>query len=475
LAASPYWCIQDRCIQAIAALLALALAPRSATAQTRNIGPGIPDRPATAWPRGGEDAFQTGAVLQTKLELDLFGRRPGADPGRRPGADPGRRPGADPGRRPGADPGRRPGDDRTRSAFATGSNETLVAGWVLLPYGFALHGVARLEPPPRAEATVNAGLRDHAAWLDELYLSWSRGSIDVFGGRIHPRFGFAWDRGPGLFGADFGRDYELREKLGAGARLWLSDLAGVSGAIGQHTLQLETFQADTGTLSGSLFARRWTGIEPGAEPVTATSGQDDPSTGRPAGTGRLFWRNRRAFGGPDNARGLAGTVVSLGGFDVPTPIGRLGYGLAWSRREAGEDAREAGRATPEHGLAAGVFMTVPLPVAGAVLAPIAEYVRQTAAGGFRGRRAEWLTAGFALRRPPWTLAYAWMGSSEAEPGAGRDNRTQRTASLTLDLGILAPAADLLQGLSLTLGWRQPRDATGQVDDFGLALAWGYQF
>lgn len=420
-------------------LVAMALAPAPATAQTRNIGPGIPDRPGIAWPRGGEEVFSTGGALQTKLELDLFGRRPA--------------------------------DGRSRSAFATGSTETLVAGWVLLPYGFAVHGVARMEPAPRGESSVNAGIRDHALWLDELYLAWSRGHVDVFGGRIHPRFGFAWDRGPGLFGTDFGKDYELREKLGVGARLWLSDLAGVSEAIGRHTLQVEAFQADTGTLSGSLFARRWTG----GVPVSATSGQDDPSTGRPAGAGRLFWRNSRGFGGADNASGLAGTVVSLGGYDVPTPLGPLGYGLGWSRREAGEDAREAGRAAPELGFAAGLFLTVPLPVADVVLVPLAEYVRRTGAGGFRGRRAEWLTAGFALRRPPWTLAYAWMGSAEGEPGAGRDNRTQNTASLTYDLGSLAPQIEPLQGLSLTLGWRRPRNSAGQVDDYGIALTWGILF
>jgi hypothetical protein len=68
-----------------------------------------------------------------------------------------------------------------------------------------------------------------------------------------------------------------------------------------------------------------------------------------------------------------------------------------------------------------------------------------------------------------------MGNRESESGS-RATRAQHTASLTFDLGSLAPAVEPLQGLSLTFGWRRLREEGRRgVEDFGLALSWGYQF
>jgi hypothetical protein len=133
------------------ALLLLVLAAGAASAQTRNVGPGVPDRPETAWPRPADEGFVLGGVVQGKQQVDIVGARDG------------------------------------RARYGLGSTEDLLAAWLLMPYGFALRGVARFEPAPRF--APDPPVRDHAAWIDELYLSWAGGPVDLFAGKIHPRFG----------------------------------------------------------------------------------------------------------------------------------------------------------------------------------------------------------------------------------------------------------------------------------------------
>lgn len=108
-------------------------------------------------------------------------------------------------------------------------------------------------------------------------------------------------------------------------------------------MQSEAFQADRTGLSGSLFARRRSAGE------SADETRADPSItgGPPPRTPRLFWRSRLALGTPDNAPGLSGRVLSLGGFGIPAPFGRLGCLLSWSDRDPGEDAAAARRAASE--------------------------------------------------------------------------------------------------------------------------------
>ena len=147
----------------------------------RNVGPGVADR-SGALTRGGSDEIVFGGEVQATIELDANGKR--------------------------------------RSTAANGNlfTESLLAAYLLLPYGFAVNGVMRLEQTDKVPDGRGSVFREQTLWADELYLTWSRGVLDLFGGKIHPRFGSAWDRGPGLYGTDFGREYELTEKLGAGAR-----------------------------------------------------------------------------------------------------------------------------------------------------------------------------------------------------------------------------------------------------------------
>lgn len=158
--------------------LAAVLLPHApALAQFRNVGPGVADRTATVARGGADDAVIFGGEVQTTLELDVNGRR------------------------------------RQQRAYGDLFTESLLATDLLLPYGFAANAVARLEPAPRDADGRGRLFRKQTAWVDELFLTWSTRSLDVFGGKFHPRFGGAWDRGPGLFGTDFSREYELTERM----------------------------------------------------------------------------------------------------------------------------------------------------------------------------------------------------------------------------------------------------------------------
>jgi hypothetical protein len=413
---------------AMTAAALLAAAPQPARAQFRNVGPGVADRTGTI-ARGGGDEVIFGGEFQSALELDVNGRQ------------------------------------RPNSAYGNLFTESLLATYLLLPYGFVANGVFRLEQAPRDPDGTGSFFKDQTAWVDELNLTWSTQSLDVFGGKIHPRFGSAWDRGPGLFGTDFGREYELTEKIGVGARVWLSDFFSLYRTIGTHNLQVEFFQADRSALSYGAFTRRWA--------VSRTA--IDPETGETIPVGSAFrWRNNRATGTPDNTDFAGGMVASLAGFGIPMPRGQAGYTLSYSQRQPGDDATLATRPATERAFTAGAFWTIPLPYR-FTAAPFVEYARQYAnAGGYGGNRSDWLTAGFDLRNTPWTVSYAFQQNGNKDPVEGNATRVEHSASVTYDLYFLVPAP-ILRPLSVTLGWRSLREAGVTQQGVGGLVGWSWKF
>lgn len=348
--------------------------------------------------------------LETELNLDLNGRRGG------------------------------------RRGYSDLFNKTELGLYLSLPGGFAVNSVFKLEPADRPVDGSDRAFHAHAAWIDQLYLSWAQGPLQLFAGKIHPRFGMAWDEAPGLYGDDFAQGYELSEKIGGGVNLSLSDLLGATDRVGQHSVQLEFFQADRTGLSSSLFARRW-------------SYQD--------GQGRLRYsaRNRRAYGGPDNTEGVGNWVASLAGQEVPLPLGELSYTLGYSSRRAGLDSLQAGTAATERGSVAGLAWEVPLPWQ-LTATPLVEWVRQENADGLRGLRRQVLTTGAELARGPVSLAYVyeWM----KESGTDRAQAAMHTASASYEL----PWVD---GLVWTVGWRRLREEGQAANDYGTQLSYSLRF
>jgi hypothetical protein len=186
------------------------------------------------------------------------------------------------------------------------------------------------------------------------------------------------------------------------------------------------------------------------------------------------WRNHRSVGGPDNTDYLGGTVLSLAGYGIPMPRGLAGYTVSWSARKPGQDAVETGRAGTEHAYSVGAFWSIPLPYR-LTGAPFAEYVRLEQAGGLRDARSEYLTAGFDLRRAPWTVSYAYLSNWVEDRAEGtRGTRVEQPASLTYDLYFVAPLP-ILRSASVTVGWRRLREAGDAANDFGGLLGWAWKF
>jgi hypothetical protein len=74
-------------------------------------------------------------------------------------------------------------------------------------------------------------------------------TLSLYGGKIHPNFGSAYENAPGQF-YTFGSDYEQDERIGFGVDYILPQSVGLPGA---H-LSLETYYLDTSPLSISLLS-----------------------------------------------------------------------------------------------------------------------------------------------------------------------------------------------------------------------------
>jgi len=203
----------------------------------------------------------------------------------------------------------------------------------------------------------------------------------------------------------------------------------------------------------------------------------DPDTGEVTTRSYLRFQNSRRAGGADNADFGAGTVISAAGFGIPMPRGQAGYTFSYSSRRAGQDGVASGRGGTEDGFTAGGFWTFPLPMR-MIGVPFVEYARLTTADGFRGRSRDYLTAGFDLRRTPWTFSYAYMNNTSrdrpADGASGRGWAQQHTASLTYDLYFVVPVP-ILRTASLTAGWRNLREDGRSANDFGALVGWRLPF
>jgi hypothetical protein len=397
----------------------LAALPSLAPAQSNIPGydPLQPPKPPTT-----ASGFSFGGGIDTEFNLDRYGKR-----------------------------GQRP-------AYTDLYNKTDLGLYLGMPGGFTLNFVGKFEPADRDPDGTNQYFANEAAWIDQLYLSWVRGPVEIFAGKIEPRFGFAWDIAPGLYGTDFGEEYEITEKIGAGISLSWSDLLGATGRIGSHSVIAQFYQADRTGLSGSLGAARW--LDPDA---TSASGQNIYRR-----------RNRRQFGGPDNTQGYGNFLLSLAGERVPGPVGTIQYTLGYGQRRAGADSVAAGTQATENGYVAGVAWEIPLPLRISAT-PIVELVRLDNADGIDNQRREYVTAGVSLTRKPFTLAYVYATQRDSDRVAGGDSfRTQNMASLTLDIGYYIPLG-FLNGMEATIGWRNLREGGVSANDYGAQLAWGYKF
>jgi len=109
------------------------------------------------------------------------------------------------------------GDDEFVDTF----NTTEVALDVRFNSIFSLHTDITLEPVEAPNAGPRAlgddiFFEDHGFFFETLHLQADFEHFSVYGGKINPSFGSAWDVTPGLYGVDFAEDYEITERIGVG-------------------------------------------------------------------------------------------------------------------------------------------------------------------------------------------------------------------------------------------------------------------
>jgi hypothetical protein len=275
-------------------------------------------------------------------------------------------------------------DDRSKQqndVYATIEPEVTVG--ILPGLSFYAHAVLETLRDPRSNE--NRFFRSQGVYLQDLYLQYERAVVNdgpnafkvrVWGGKFGPNFGTAWDKAPGVYGADLAEDYEITERLGFGAALILEH-----GALGTHTLSASTFVLDRSVLSGSAITKR-------TRPVLAD-------------------------GGPSNTRGLKSFHVTLEGEKLPGLEG-LTYHVSYIHQSVhgGPD---------ERGIAFALGYEAEL--SGYTIKPIVEYVHFFDADGVSGQARNYLTTGVSIERNGWefALSHTFRHTHTPMEGTVRDN------------------------------------------------------
>ena len=126
-------------------------------------------------------------------------------------------------------------------------------------------------------AKSNAFFRSEGVTMRQLFAAVRpTDDLAVYGGKIHPNFGMAWDAMPGNF-YNFASDYEQDERIGFGVEYRLPDSFGLLNG----RVSFESYYLDTSVLSNSLLSR------PGLYDDTARPRRYTREQLGPSNTGKL--------------------------------------------------------------------------------------------------------------------------------------------------------------------------------------------
>lgn len=342
-------------------------------------------------------------------------------------------------------------------------NATALTGFARLDEAFSLTGRLRFEPVAPLEVGQPL-LPPSTLYLEILQLRWRQGAVDIFGGKIHPRFGWALANLPGLYASNAAADYEIRERLGAGFRLRLHQLLGMPETLGRLSLQLEAFGADNSPLSYGAFHPRW----------LQTKNITDPATGQNTSANIRRWTSSTAIGGAGNTGGLGGAVMSLGADRITIPGGQIGYTGALAWQKPGDDAGAAGQAATERGAVGSLFARLALPW-DVSFEPVWEMARRDDEGGFNGLRMTWNTMAATLSRGGFGLTYAALSRRDSDAASGQQVVTrQNVLNLSVDFDALT-GIGALQPYSAFIDARQIRQAGISINGMAVGVQLSLSF
>jgi hypothetical protein len=306
----------------------------------------------------------------------------------------------------------------------------------------ALRTTLTLEP--MRTATSSRQFHSEGAFIEELNLKWERGPLVVYGGKFDPGFGLAGNDAPGLYGADFAGDYQIREAIGGGASYAID-----AKALGTMAVGGAAFFLDNTILSNSYFSK-------------ARFGQS---------TASRYRAMRGWYGGVGNTYTPNSYTLVLDGYRIPSLPG-LKYQIGWDDLHHGQDGSR-----DQDTLVVGAEYTVRL-ARGISFFPIAEYARIHHVGGAQlsngqpqDQDARYVNAGVAFRYHHWTLSgmreYRW--NLEPDNGTGPDGFSNLDREVTASLGYV-----FSNGIGLAVGWKRAYSYNTLSSMVGSSDTWGAQ-
>lgn len=275
-----------------------------------------------------------------------------------------------------------------------------------------------LDPDPNDDRFLeDEGLYAETAFL--LYRVYE--NFEIFGGKINPTFGVAWDIAPGVYGTDLAEDYELTERIGFGGSLTLGN-----EEAGTHTLTANTFFADTSFLSGSII------------------------TDRP--------RTQKSDGGVSNTEDFSSFSVTLDG-DLAFIAEDIGY-------HVGVVSQEGGVGDPEDELGVAVALFGEFAVGeDTAVGPVVEYVHQSNAGGADEDR-DYITLGFGVTHGQWNFAVSDT-IRNIDPAGGADSDDNQIQ--------VSGGYEFENGLTFDVGYKHLEDGGNESNTIGALLTYTIPF
>lgn len=203
-------------------------------------------------------------------------------------------------------------------------------------------------------------------------MPWEDENFTVYGGKFTPVFGICWDRGAGIYGADFAEDYEISEQIGLGESYTLP-----TEAIGEHVFSLSSFYADTTSCSDSIITRQG--------------------------------RTRNSDGGVGNTEDISSFAVALDGGKLPA-FPDLSYHLAYINQASGETETK-----DQAGIA--FALKYPLMFSDMTVTPLVEFAHFNDANGSPHMKRRYLTTSLSAEYQNYNLAVAYSTRTTEETGS----------------------------------------------------------
>ena len=294
--------------------------------------------------------------------------------------------------------------------------------------------------PQRTPNVHSRVFEDEGLWVDRLFVDYQRRGWSAYVGKIHPTFSIGYDRAPGIFGNDYAKDYELKEKLGFGlGRKFETE------AFGAHEVLFELFQSDRSALGRSYFRH--------AKRRDNNMARQDHPTERD--------------GGLSNDGRFDSYVVALNG-DFGQAAPNLVYHLAYRRLGAG-----LGQTTAEHGtvgaLQYGAELAKDVKLKPFVEAAKLRHTLATVPQGAFERDALYLTSGFELGWTEWFWAFSRTGRNFDTNNSNANVETHDRLVATS----IGYRFDF--GLVTEIGWKDDRGGGTNTKSLGARIGYALEF